>query len=257
MPTRGRGNQTKVHRALHWYPYDAKRKDGSPAGGEPHEDEIQGVIDAVGLDLVLSKRRLSDEIGIVVDAAGIDLAMAKKGLSHDIGVAENRYWDAKSLRSRRQKFEQLDEISKCAKRLKRLLDDENAWRAIIPHLPLAVDQDFSRRSVATLIEAVHKACHPRYPQNAAEEMVKEIVEDLTKQSPFETLVGELYKVFEKNFGMEAQVNRPNDEKNDTPYIRFVMCILKKLQIPGTYTTESIIRATSIARSGLGRRKTAA
>jgi hypothetical protein len=231
MPKRQLSGRRILDRTLHWYPVGPMSANDAP-DSKSQEDEIQSIIDAVGLHLATSKRELS----------------------YDIGVAASRYCDVKGLGARRQKYEDLDSIAKCAKRLKRLLDDQNAWQAITSHLPSDISQAFSRGALVTLIEAADKARGPRRIQNAAEKkIVDETIEDLSKQSPFEMLVGELCKVFEKNFGTLAQVNRPKNKENDTPYIRFVIHVLKTLQLPGS-SRESIIRATTIAKSGRGRRK---
>lgn len=202
---------------------------------------------------------LDDEaIQKVVSAVGnVPEGLDSHQLSYDIGFAETRYRTAIDIRSRKRRRRQLELISNSAARLKILLGNDETWTAIAPHIAqLGFETQseipiFSRDFPDVLVRAVSNALRPdnRW-QNAADQ----VAHDLTKQSPFETLVGQLEKVFVKHFATRARVNRTSDIKQDTPYIRFIRSVLKQLRL--AYTKEAIIRATSVARSGHGRRKAA-
>jgi hypothetical protein len=100
-----------------------------------------------------------------------------------------------------------------------------------------------------------RACdHALRPDNRFQSTADEIVYDLKKQSQFDTLIEQLAKVFQKHFGERARINRSDDENKDTSYIKFVLAVLEKLNLPKQYAVETVIRATSTARSGRGRRK---
>jgi hypothetical protein len=199
-----------------------------------------------------------EDIQKIVSAVGDEPeGFNKYQLSYDIGFAETRYRTAIDTRSRKRRRRRLELISKSAARLKILLADDDTWTAIAPHIAqLGFEAQpenlmFSRDFPEMLVRAVSDALRPDHRfQGAADQ----VAHDLAKQSPFETLVGQLEKVFVKHFATRARVNRPNDRENDTPYIRFIRSVLKQLNL--TYTDEAIIRATSVARSGQGRRKAA-
>jgi hypothetical protein len=94
------------------------------------------------------------------------------------------------------------------------------------------------------------AGNPR--EKALQESADRLVWDLKKQSPFDTLIGRLGAIFEKHFKMPAQISRPKDEKDDTPFMRFARAVLKEFGL--SYSDEAIIKAASVARAGRGRRK---
>src|SRR5262249_11387338 len=66
------------------------------------------------------------------------------------------------------------------------------------------------------------------------------------RSPFEDLVGDLAKLFKKQFGLEATFHRrASDNAPDSPFIRFVEQALKEFKITHqrrTYSRETIAKA---------------
>ena len=76
------------------------------------------------------------------------------------------------------------------------------------------------------------------------------------RSPFEHLVGELAKLFRKQFGLEAAFHRrASDNVPDSPFIRFVEQVLAEFAITNrrrAYSRESIAKALSDARTGRAR-----
>jgi hypothetical protein len=165
------------------------------------------------------------------------------------------------VRSRVKTFRNIDSVIKSAKRLKSLLNNEDIWTIIAPHLiQLEADKNrgFSRDSLDVLLDATARALHPKrsFKDDKAENKVTEIVQELTKQSIFDTLVGALENVFVTHFGLPASIHRPKHEDDDALFIRFVRSVLPELKVSGMYTDEAIIRARSTARSALGRRKAA-
>lgn len=78
MPKRASSNFEKMKpndlgRDLHWYPYDGRH------GGEPHDDEIQDILDAVGLPL-------KDLHGRSCDALKRELILAERLVSRRAGI---------------------------------------------------------------------------------------------------------------------------------------------------------------------------
>jgi hypothetical protein len=72
-------------------------------------------------------------------------------------------------------------------------------------------------------------------------------------SPFEDLVGNLAKLFRKQFDLEATFHRrASDKVPDSPFIRFVEQVLKEFRITHQrrpYSRESIAKALTDARTG--------
>lgn len=223
MPKRTSSNGKKsktrgLGRDLHWYDNEGSHR------GERHEDEIQAIIKAVGVPLKAQ-----------------NTATSRRELSYDIGKAETLYWTAIDVRGFRNTQKQLGMISKSAARLKNLLNNEDAWRSIAPHIPLLFDpgsenRTFSRGALDTLLRATKKAL----------ESVSSSVEVLKEERLSEILIAQLMDVFEDHFAADARINRPSDEEKNTPYLRFVKIVLRKTSLPD-YDNETIIRATSKAR----------
>jgi hypothetical protein len=73
------------------------------------------------------------------------------------------------------------------------------------------------------------------------------------RSPFEELVGDIAKLFKKQFGLEATFHRrASDHAPDSPFIRFVEQVLEEFKITHqrrTYSRETIAKALSDERTG--------
>jgi hypothetical protein len=246
MPKRGSSNTKSLQEKLRRPP-------------EPLDDKaIQRILNDVGY----TPESLDTSATCPPDVRA-ERAIARKRLSDDIDDAAIRCCVAISIRSRRKTFRQIDLIVKTTRRLKTLLENENTWTAIAPHISQlrfeakSANPIFSRNSLDALLDAVAMALHPKTcVTDEAEGKVNEIVQDLTKQSIFETLIGELEKVFVTHFDIPARIRRPKHEDNDAPFIRFVKSVLRELKLDGKYTDEAIIHARTVARSGRGRRKAA-
>jgi hypothetical protein len=80
-------------------------------------------------------------------------------------------------------------------------------------------------------------------------------------SAFEWLAGEhLPKIYEKHFGEPATLGRTSRGEPNTRYVRFAVDALKKLGIARSdgrpYAPESILKAMTLARKGVPRRRVA-
>jgi hypothetical protein len=178
-------------------------------------------------------------------------------LSYDIGLAETRCRTANYIRHRRRIRQQLELISQRAEQLKRLISADDTWTAIAPYLTLSRNFPDKLLSACDMALKGNTAIEDKKTaeEKAADQVVADqVVMDLKRQSSFETLVSGLIKIFEKHFNLPVKTTRPNDEKNDTPYMKFVRATLKEFGL--SYADEAIISATSVARSGRGRRKAA-
>jgi len=221
ISSKGKSRKTQcLGRELHWYGND------DPHRGKCHEDEIQAIVKAVGVPLRTSNTILS-----------------RKELSYDIGIAETLYWTAIDVRDFGRTKKHLGLIYKSAARLKKLLNNEEAWKSIAPHVPLLFEvgsdkKTFSSNSLDVLLCATEKALAS----------VSNSQQVLKEDRPSEIVIAQLMKVFEKHFAAQVITSRPKGEKNQTPYLRFVKIVLRKTGLPDyDDDNETIIRATSKAR----------
>lgn len=180
MPKRatakGSPKTKRLERDLHWY----GNKD--PDRGECHEDEIQAIINAVGVPLRTS-----------------NTASSRKELSRDIGIAESLYWTAIDVCDFGRTEDHLELISKAAARLQILLNNEDAWKSIAPHIPLLFEtgsenRTFSRGSLDILLGATEKALGS----------MSNRVQPLKGERPSEIVIAPLLEVFAKPFPISQQ-----------------------------------------------------
>jgi hypothetical protein len=86
-----------------------------------------------------------------------------------------------------------------------------------------------------------------------------LLAELLSPSRFETLIGRLAQVFERNFGSKAgSARRAKDQQPDSPFIRFADFTLKNIMIHNegeweAYSTEYIIRTLTKVRTAEGKR----
>jgi hypothetical protein len=218
-------------------------------------DAVQRILDALGSELTsatLDKGDLAAELAWLV-------AVFRGGVVHaDRGLAKDRE--------------------------ARMTNIRNAARQIILALNNDVWSLISR--IRKTKESSHRAYPTRYQTNPYKEKLDatmdRLVEDIghwfdpsaapyflhvpsppgstwgarRSRSPFDDLVGELAKLFRKQFNLKATFHRrASDNKPDSPFIRFVEQVLSEFRITHLrrpYSRESIAKALTDARTGRAR-----
>jgi hypothetical protein len=205
------------------------------------EREIEAAVDVCAPDTKACGERHEDEIQAIIDAVGLSLKTSNIELSRDIGFAETLYWTALDIRRLRRVQKHLGRILKSAKLLKQHLNNEDAWKRVAPHVSLLFEvgsenRTFSRNSLDVLLRATEIALSS----------TTNSVEVLKEERPCDIIIAQLFKVFERHFPVKARINRSNEQGKQTPYHRFVNIVLAKTTLP-KYDNDTIIRATSKAR----------
>lgn len=218
-------------------------------------DAVQRILDALGSEVTsatLDKEDLAAELGWLVAVYRGRVVGADRGLAKD--------------------------------RETRMTNIRNAARQIIRELNNDVWSLISK--IRKTKESSHRIYPARYQSNPYREelhaTMERLVEDIghwfdpssnfshvpspprstrgarPSRSPFEELVGELAKLFKKQFGLQATFHRrASDNVPDSPFIRFVEQVLKEFKITHqrrTYSRETIAKALSDVRTGRARNK---
>ena len=218
---------------------------------------VQRILDALGSEVTsatLDKEDLAAELGWLVAVYRGAVVRADRALAKD---REGR----------------MTNIRNAARRIIRALNND-VWGLI--------------SSIRKTKESSHRAYPARYQSNPYREelhaTMERLVEDIghwfdpslppifsrvpsppgstwgarRSRSPFEDLVGELAKLFRKQFGHEATFHRrASDNAPDSPFIRFVEQVLAEFRITNrrrAYSRESIAKALTDARTGRARNK---
>jgi hypothetical protein len=211
-------------------------------------DAVQRILDALGTKVTsstLDKEDLAAELAWLVAVYRGAVVEADRGLAKD--------------RTRR-----MAKIRNAARQISGALNND-AWGLIL--------------KIRKRKESFHRANRNKYEANPYQEDVRatmrRLVEDVghwfepsflrvpsppsstwgarRSRSPFEDLVGDLAKLFKKQFGLEATFHRrASDHAPDSPFIRLVEQVLKEFKITHqrrTYSRETIAKALSDERTG--------
>lgn len=136
-------------------------------------------------------------------------------------------------------------------------DPKNPWRHIISAWDMEDAGGNRRPSLGALKEGLNKLLE------TSESLIQPftpgpLLADLLSSSKFETLIGQLVQIFERNFEAKATSGRRNkDQKPDTPFIRFADFTLRQLVFADCkkiYALETIVRELTRLRAADKKRR---
>ncbi len=202
-----------------------------------------------------------DQVLSNVGAQCVPTNLNRGELCDDLEWAGTWYRTGVELRaSNAPRQKKLLQIDKTARRLKVLLNDDEASREIAQFYPLKAHSP--KEILELLIAAVDKRLswrppsEPEWAKRAATQWAAELA--LNERSAFEWIAGQyLPGLFKKHFKKKASFSRTADGKPSGPYIRFAEHVLIELKITKhgqPYTRGAIAKALTDARAGRVRGK---